>query len=75
MNVYDKLRSLFHAVNYCFADVLSLTAEGRKKLLEINLRDVELSDDVDLEAIAEKLDGYSGADITNVCRYEISVAC
>jgi katanin p60 ATPase-containing subunit A1 len=43
-------------------------AEGRKKLLEINLREVELASDVDLAGIAEKLDGYSGADITNVCR-------
>jgi len=42
--------------------------EGRKKLLEINLREVELAPDVDLTAIAEKLEGYSGADITNVCR-------
>jgi len=29
---------------------------------------VETASDVDLAAIAEKLDGYSGADITNVCR-------
>lgn len=44
------------------------SVEGRKKLLEINLREVELAPDVDLALIAEKLDGYSGADITNVCR-------
>ena len=49
--------------------VVSMSAEGRKKLLEINLREVELAPDVDLAVIAEKLDGYSGADITNVCRY------
>lgn len=42
--------------------------EGRKALLEINLREVELEPTVDLAEIAEKLDGYSGADITNVCR-------
>ena len=47
---------------------------GRKKLLEINLKEVDLASDVDLDAIAEKLDGYSGADITNVCRY-ISISC
>jgi len=43
-------------------------AEGRKKLLQINLKEVELDPNVDLTKIAEKLDGYSGADITNVCR-------
>ena len=44
-------------------------AEGRKKLLDINLKEVALSEDVDLEQIAETLEGYSGADITNVCRW------
>ena len=43
--------------------------EGRKKLLNINLKEVKLEDDVDISAIAEQLDGYSGADITNVCRW------
>ena len=41
---------------------------GRKKLLEINLKEVELAGDVVLDSIAERLEGYSGADITNVCR-------
>ncbi|XP_033842671.1 katanin p60 ATPase-containing subunit A-like 1 [Periophthalmus magnuspinnatus] len=44
------------------------TAVGRVELLKINLREVELADDVDLDLIAEKIAGYSGADITNVCR-------
>lgn len=44
-------------------------AKGREELLRINLRELELADDVDLENIAEKMEGYSGADITNVCRY------
>ena len=43
-------------------------AEGREALLKINLKDVELAEDVNLKMIAEKLQGYSGADITNVCR-------
>ena len=43
-------------------------ADGRETLLRINLKDVELADDVNLKLIAEKLEGYSGADITNVCR-------
>eukprot|EP00095_Tigriopus_kingsejongensis_P007329 maker-scaffold589_size129586-snap-gene-0.38 protein:Tk07329 transcript:maker-scaffold589_size129586-snap-gene-0.38-mRNA-1 annotation:"katanin p60 atpase-containing" len=44
------------------------TEEGREALLKINLREVKLSDDVNLQKIARKLGGYSGADITNVCR-------
>jgi katanin p60 ATPase-containing subunit A1 len=41
---------------------------GREQLLRINLRSVKLSDDVHLETLANKFEGYSGADITNVCR-------
>ncbi|CAJ0952723.1 unnamed protein product, partial [Ranitomeya imitator] len=43
-------------------------ANGRAELLKINLREVELDPAVNLEVIAEKIEGYSGADITNVCR-------
>lgn len=42
--------------------------EGRVALLKINLREVKVDPTVDLEVIANKLKGYSGADITNVCR-------
>ncbi|MBN3271007.1 KTNA1 protein, partial [Polyodon spathula] len=44
------------------------SAEGREELLKINLKELELASDVDLTKIAEQMDGYSGADITNVCR-------
>lgn len=44
------------------------TLEGREALLKINLREVKLNPDVNLTEIAKKLDGFSGADITNVCR-------
>ena len=46
----------------------SLSVEGRRGLLEINLKEVKLSDDCDFDKIAKETDGYSGADITNVCR-------
>lgn len=48
-------------------------AVGRVELLKINLREVELAADVDLDLIAEKIEGYSGADITNVCRCVVAV--
>lgn len=41
---------------------------GREALLKINLRDVKVEPNVNLSEIATKLKGYSGADITNVCR-------
>lgn len=44
------------------------SALGRRTLLDINLQDVKISDDVGLDHIASKLDGYSGADITNFVR-------
>lgn len=48
--------------------VCGRVAVGRVELLKINLREVEVAADVDLDLIAEKIEGYSGADITNVCR-------
>eukprot|EP01147_Barroeca_monosierra_P004756 gene4757-6838_t len=42
--------------------------EGRRKLLDISFNGVTLADDVDLDKLAEQTEGYSGADLTNVCR-------
>ncbi|XP_011312607.1 katanin p60 ATPase-containing subunit A-like 1 [Fopius arisanus] len=42
--------------------------EGREALLKINLRDVKVDTSVNHADIARRLEGYSGADITNVCR-------
>uniref|UniRef100_A0A674C7U2 Katanin p60 ATPase-containing subunit A1 n=1 Tax=Salmo trutta TaxID=8032 RepID=A0A674C7U2_SALTR len=44
------------------------SAKGRVELLRINLKELELANDVDMAKIAEQSEGYSGADITNVCR-------
>ncbi|KAJ3417277.1 Katanin p60 ATPase-containing subunit A1 [Chytridiales sp. JEL 0842] len=43
-------------------------AESRGELLKINLQSIKIADDVSLEMLAEKMEGYSGADITNICR-------
>ncbi|KAL7748949.1 Katanin p60 ATPase-containing subunit A1 [Sorochytrium milnesiophthora] len=40
----------------------------RRQLLDINLKDVKLGPDVSLEDLAEKMAGYSGSDITVICR-------
>lgn len=42
--------------------------EARIQLLKINLKGMPLSDDVNLDTLADNMQGYSGADITNVCR-------
>lgn len=39
-----------------------------RELLRINLKEVRVDPSVDMESLAAKLEGYSGADITNVCR-------
>ncbi|XP_069052256.1 katanin p60 ATPase-containing subunit A1 isoform X2 [Lepisosteus oculatus] len=44
------------------------SAKGREELLKISLKELELANDVDMAKIAEQMEGYSGADITNVCR-------
>ena len=42
--------------------------DTREQLLKINLKDVSMDTAVDLHSIAAQLEGYSGSDITNVCR-------
>lgn len=42
--------------------------EGRRELFKINMKTVEISEDVDLNELAEKSEGYSGDDLANVCR-------
>lgn len=36
--------------------------------MKINLRQMKTAEDLNLSQIAKDMDGYSGADITNVCR-------
>ena len=50
-------------------NIFSSAVDGRRALLDINLKEVKLDDDCDLNEIAQLTEGYSGADITNVCRY------
>lgn len=43
--------------------------EGRRSLLDINLKEVSLDPDCNLDEVAKLTEGYSGADITNLSRY------
>ena len=52
--------------------------ESRQALLSLNLRSIRLDEAVDLASLAQRMDGYSGADITNVrvlsayaCRFAV----
>ena len=42
--------------------------EARRKILEVHTRDKPLADDVDLDALARKAEGYVGADLEAVAR-------
>ena len=42
--------------------------KGRLELLKINLKDLKVGEDVNMDDIVRKTKGFSGADITNVCR-------
>lgn len=42
--------------------------DAREALLELSLKDVSLEREIKLKDVAKKLNGYSGADITSVCR-------
>jgi transitional endoplasmic reticulum ATPase len=47
--------------------------DGRRKILEVHTRDKPLADDVDLDALARRTEGYVGADIEALTR-EASMA-
>ncbi|KAG6422286.1 hypothetical protein SASPL_118852 [Salvia splendens] len=42
--------------------------ESRKELIRINVKTVEVAPDVDIDDVARRTEGYSGDDLTNVCR-------
>lgn len=48
-----------------------------RALLEINLKTLTQEEDVDLDVLAEKMKegGFSGADITNLCRVSMPCPC
>ncbi|KAJ4757567.1 Katanin p60 ATPase-containing subunit A1 [Rhynchospora pubera] len=42
--------------------------DSRKKLITVNLRTVEVAGDVNIDELARRTEGYSGDDLTNICR-------
>lgn len=49
-------------------DIPLPTAVGREQLFKINLKGVKIAEDVDFNAMISMTEGYSGADLANVCR-------
>ena len=41
---------------------------GRREMFHINMKGIKVQDDIDLDKLVQLTDGYSGADIANVCR-------
>ena len=48
--------------------VIAPDLESRIKILEVHTRDMPLAKDVSLKHVAQITEGYSGADLENVCR-------
>ncbi|KTG10364.1 AAA family ATPase [Haloprofundus marisrubri] len=41
---------------------------GRRAILDVHVRDKPIDDEVDLDAVVSRMDGFTGADIAAVCR-------
>mgnify|MGYP001940482220 CR=1 FL=1 len=50
------------------------TEEARKQILQIHTRKRPLAPDVDLDAVAKKTEGSSGADISGLCAVAVELA-
>ncbi|KAF9201673.1 hypothetical protein BGZ49_008103 [Haplosporangium sp. Z 27] len=48
--------------------------EARRQILDIYTRDIPLANDVDLDAMAQTTEMYTGADLQNVCREAALIA-
>ncbi|MEM3364307.1 MAG: AAA family ATPase [Candidatus Micrarchaeia archaeon] len=48
--------------------------EGRLKVLEVQLRGIPLSKDVNLKELAKKTERFSGADLANLCKEAVRLA-
>ena len=44
------------------------SAKGREAIFNINLRNIAIDADIDFKKLVNMTDGYSGADLANVCR-------
>ncbi len=52
----------------CGVDIPLPSEKGRRKLFEISLKQIKLEEKIDWGKMVKATEGYSGADISNVCR-------
>ncbi|KAH0697657.1 hypothetical protein KY289_015139 [Solanum tuberosum] len=45
-----------------------LDFKSRKEVIRINLKSITLAPDLDIDQLAQRTEGYSGDDLTNICR-------
>ncbi len=51
-----------------WGDIGLPSKNARKSLFKLNLKDIKMEEKIDWEVLVAKTQGYSGADIANVCR-------
>lgn len=66
-HLLEDWKEEFVLINFLI-DIPLPSVTGRRILFEINLNTLKLSPNIDWELLVKKCDGYSGADIANVCR-------
>jgi katanin p60 ATPase-containing subunit A1 len=71
-DIDDALRRRFEKrvciILYNISDIPLPNEKGREEMFKINIKEVNIADDVNFKQLVALTDGYSGADIANVCR-------
>lgn len=65
---YHMIYPIFPISKKCSCFLYGFTEETRTALLELCLKSVNLASNLVIKEISDKLNGFTGSDITNVCR-------
>ena len=64
----DLRKEFVSRISLIYLDIPLPNETGRLEMYKINLKGVTCEDNIDWDKIVKLSDGYSGADISNVCR-------
>ena len=64
----DWKKESVNYLKFIYIDIPLPTEKGRSELFKINLRGMPLEENIDWDYLIKVTEGYSGADISNVCR-------